>query len=116
MFSSKPSTTPPKTPVKVKKDVTPNGTIRKTMEKAGKPVSETEETTDEFRDLLKEDGGATISCSITKGVDFNSEKVTFFVGVHCDQNTATMDKAAERVLMKAISYVNDGGELFGWKK
>jgi hypothetical protein len=47
-------------------------------------------------------------------VDFNSEKVTFFVSVRCDQNKATMDKAAERVFNKALEYVSEAAEALGW--
>jgi hypothetical protein len=105
----------PRAPV-AKKDVSPTGTVQKTIERGGEVVSERTFHIDDFKELTKEDGNAVISCSVTKGVDFNSEKVTFFVSARCDQNEPTMNKAAELVLFKAMSYVNDAGELLGWKK
>lgn len=112
----KPATPAPVPRTPVKRDATPSGTVRKTVTRNDKIVEEKQADTDEFRDLIKEDGSATISCSLTKGVDFNSEKITFFVSARCDQNTKTMDRAAEQVLMKALDYVNSAGDLLGWKK
>lgn len=93
---------------------TSNATARKTHTKAGVVVEEKEENIDGFQDLLKENGNATISCSLTKGIDFNSEKIVFHVGVRCDQDEKTMDLAAERVFSKTLEYLTESIEALGW--
>jgi hypothetical protein len=98
------------------RNATPNTTVKKTHLKDGKVVSESEEHTDEFRSLIKEDGNANVSCSLTKGIDFNSEKVVFHVSVRCDQDEKTMDEAATRVFKKALEYVTEASTALGWNK
>jgi len=96
-------------------NTTPN-TIQKTVEKGGEIVEETTETFDPFKDLLKDGGQATVSCTYALGVDFNSEKVTFHVTCRCDQSEAVINEAGKRVFLKAVELVGDAAEVLGWRK
>jgi hypothetical protein len=95
-------------------NTTPN-TAQKTVERGGKIVEESTIAFDAYKDLMKEGGHATVSCTYALGVDFNSEKVTFHVTCRCDQSEATINEAGKRVFAKAVEFVNDAAEVLGWK-
>lgn len=99
----------------LKKDVTPN-TVEKTVTKGGVTIEETVSSLDPFPEVLKEDGMAQVSCTYAMGVDHNSEKVTFFVSIRCDQNEKAINRAGEIAFNKAVEFVAEAADVLGWKK
>ncbi len=89
---------------------------RRTHEKDGKV-----ETTqgpfepDPFKDLLKDDGLASVGCTYGGARNYGNEKISFMVNVHCDQNEATVNEAGKRVFLKTLEFVEDACGQLGWK-
>jgi len=96
-------------------DQTPN-VWEKTVERDGKITEEERGTFDPFKDLLKEDGFSTVSCSLTRSADYGNLKVTFFVSARCDQNEAAINEAGKRVFMKAAEFCDDAAEVLGMNR
>lgn len=54
---------------------------------------------------------ASVSMTVGRSFNYGEVKVTAHVTLQCDQNKATIDKAAEMAFQKAVEYVNDGLSL-----
>ena len=80
------------------------------MEDSGKLTTENGNI-DPFPELVKKDGAASVSFTLGRSREYGELKVSATVRVTCDQNEATIDKAAKFAFMKALELVDDGWTL-----
>lgn len=92
-------------------NASPPAVLTKTVTRGKDVVEETVTYPDGFRDLMKGDAAASLSCTLARGIEFNSTKVTFHLSVRCDQNEKMLDEAARRTFAKVLEYVTDAGAL-----
>lgn len=81
-----------------------------------KVVDEANIPLDPFPKLLKEDGFASVSCTVGKARAYGEEKISFHVSIKCDQNQATIDEAGKLAFMKAAEFCEDAMTALGWSK
>ena len=100
-----------------KNDSTPNTVQATRTDGDGNVIEEKTMFIDPYKDLLKEDGFSSVSCSLTATQPGSyGGKVSFMVTVKCDQNQATLNLAGERAFLKAVEFCDDALKVLGWAK
>lgn len=66
---------------------------------------------DQFQGLVQGDGLARIETTYQRAVNFHEEKVVVTLSVACDQNEATINRAAELTFRKTLELVDDNYSL-----
>lgn len=83
-----------------------NATWWRRIEANGKWTEE-EGILEDFKDLVG-NGLSQVEMNTTLGFDYASVKVTASIRVTCNQDNATIEKAAERAFFKSLEYAKDG--------
>jgi hypothetical protein len=82
------------------------------IERDGQETQTVKETVlhgDEYARLATPGGiHATVGFNVGTQHDYGKAKIMAIVTLVCDQNTATLDRAAELALLKAVEYANEG--------
>ncbi len=62
---------------------------------------------DKFQELVHGDGLARVETLYQRAINFHEEKVVVTISLACDQNEATINRAAELGFYKALELVDD---------
>lgn len=98
------------------KNVSPNVAVGTRTDSTGAVVEEKRVEIDPYKELLADDGFASVACTLaaTQPGSYGG-KVSFMVSIRCDQDEAKINKAGELAFSKAAELCNDALKVLGWK-